>query len=172
MKLESPQFTIEQIQSFVTDYFDHERDLLVSRLRKIVEQVDMLVSSVPEGPAGDDVGWSPVETLAHMVTSSQYFGWLAHQVASKKGDPGDILEMLKLRDVVSGEAAQLPVETLSDQFRENIERTIRFIEKTPFEDLRTRFDYVGRDMTAEDLIRIPLCAHLESHIEQIRAALA
>jgi hypothetical protein len=172
MKVESPQFTAEEIQGFVTDYFDHEKALLVDRLRNIVDEVDSLASSVPDGSTGDDVSWSPVETLAHMVTSSQYFGWLAHQVASKKEELGDILEMLKLRDVVSGEAAQLPVETLNKQFRQNIERTIRFIEKTPYEALRTKFDYVGLELSVEDLIRIPLCSHLESHIEQIRASLA
>lgn len=167
MKVESPGFTREDVQSFVTDYFDHEKGRLVERLKKIADDVDSLTDSSSDD---SDENWSSAEILAHMVTSAQYFGWLAHQIAAKKQDPGDILEMLQMRDVVTDQAAQQPMDVLAKQLRENLERTIGFIEKTPIDDLRMRFDYVGRELTVEDLLRIPLCAHLESHIDQMRAS--
>lgn len=171
MKVESPQFTEQDVRGFVTDYFEHERALLIGRLEDVVEQTDKLAARIVETAAPESDSWRPAETLAHMVTSAGYFGWLIYQVASKKGDVGDVLGMLKMRDVVSNDAAQSPPETLAKQLRESIERTIGFVRSVPYEDLRTTFDYVGMPMSAEDVIRIPLCSHLESHIEQIRSAL-
>lgn len=170
MKLESPRFTEEQVQSFVTDYFDLEKANLVQRLKKIAEDVEAIAGSIsPQGDPADE--WNPRETLAHMVTSSQYFGWLAYQIAGKKQDPGNILEMLRMRDEVTGQAAESSVEVLTQQLRENIERTAGFIEKVSLSDLRVRFDYVGVELTVEDLIRLPLCAHLESHVDQMRRSI-
>jgi len=167
MKDESTGFTREDVQAIVSDYFGHEKEKLVDRLKKIADDVDELTASITS-QGGSPAEWSPVETLAHMVTSSQYFGWLAHQVAVKKGDSGDIFEMLKMRDAVTSQAADQPADVLSKQLRDNLERTSAFVEKVSVDDLRTKFDYVGRELTVEDLIRIPLCAHLESHIDQIR----
>lgn len=170
MKLESPQFTEEQVQAFVTDYFELEKANLAERLKKIADEVEAIAGSISHQADSSDE-WNPRETLAHMVTSSQYFGWLAYQIAGKKKDAGDILEMLRMRDEVTGQAAELSVEVLTQQLRENLERTAAFIEKVSLNDLRVRFDYVGVDLTVEDLIRLPLCAHLESHVDQMRRSI-
>lgn len=167
MKLESSGFTKEEVQSFVTDYFELEKTKLVERLKKIADDVDGIAGSISSQAASAD-GWNPREVLAHMVTSSQYFGWLAYQIAGKKQDPGNILEMIRMRDDVTGQAAESSVEVLTQQLRENVERTAGFLEKVSLNDLRVRFDYVGIELTVEDLIRLPLCAHLESHVTQLR----
>ncbi|MCA1839370.1 MAG: DinB family protein [Actinomycetota bacterium] len=170
MLQESPAFTKSDIAAFVTDYFEHERSLLIERLSKVVEETVAIAKRIQERPSPTDDSWSASETLAHMVTSSQYFGWLIHQIATKQ-EPGDILSMLQMRDAASSQAVNQPIDDLVDQFRTNIERTIAFIEKVDYLELRATFDYVGIQMTGEDLVRIPLCSHLESHIEQMQEAL-
>ena len=171
MKLESPEFTDEDIAGFLTDYFDTERQLQIARLRKIIQDTESLVPAI-EGrnqDGGDD--WNAVETLAHMATTAQFFGWLANEVATKKVVEGNITEMLKLRDIVISDASQQAPEALVKDLRDNIERTIGFLETVDWADLRTPVDYVGFTMTGEDFIRIPLCGHLEGHLAQIKNTL-
>ncbi|HLF69788.1 MAG TPA: DinB family protein [Actinomycetota bacterium] len=171
MKTESPGFTREDVEGFVTDYLGRERGTLTARLRRVLDDVDTLVSDITSRTAdGSDDSWNAIEVLAHMATTAHFFGRLAHMVASQR-EIGDLLPMLQMRDAVTEEAAQQGASALVQQLRENVERTIAFVEKTGPMDLRNPFDYVGIQMTAEDLIRVPLCAHLESHVEQIREAL-
>lgn len=169
MKIESTQFTDEVFDSFVTDFFDVERRILLDRLRNIVTTVNELVPSIKEGTSGQD-NWSATETLAHMATSAQFFGWLVHEIATKKDVEIDILDTLRIRDIAVSEAAKQPAAELARQLKDSITLTSKFVESVAFDDLRTPFKYLSREMTAEDLVRIPLCAHLESHVEQIRRA--
>ena len=171
MKVESPSFTEKDVAGFLTDYYEHERNLLVARLRKIIEDADALLPSIRDQGETNGDSWNALETLAHMATSSQFFGWLANEV-SKKGDlTGDPLETIKMRDIVGNQAVELPIEELAGQLRENLERTIKFVEKVDYESLRRTFNFVGHQLSGEDVIRIPLCGHMENHIEQIREAL-
>lgn len=171
MKVESPEFTEADIAGFLTDYYEHERGLLITRLERIMEETEALIPSIKSQTASNGDSWNAVETLAHMATSSQFFGWLANEVSQKGDETGDPIEMIRMRDIVGNQAAELPVEELAKLLQENLERTIKFIEKVPYEDLRKSFNFVGTRLSGEDLIRIPLCAHLESHIEQAREAL-
>lgn len=171
MKIESIEFTEADIDSFITDYFELERKQLIERLGSIIEETEALVSSIEGRSESAEEEWSATETLAHIAISARFFGWLVHEIATKKEVAADIVELLKLRDVAGVDAAQLPPDVLAKQVRENIERTIAFIEKVPYEDLRTTIEYVGRNMTAEDLLRIPYITHLEDHVDQIRKAL-
>ena len=171
MKIESAAFTEKDIQGFVTDYFEQERTHLVARLRAVLDEVDQLAGQISQGQAAPKDGWDPTEVLAHMATSSQYFGWLAHKVTSGE-DVGEVLSMLQMRDNVTADAAKLGAIELAGQLRKNVERTVAVLESADPHRLRIGFDYVGIAMTAEDVIRIPLCSHLETHVQQIRAALA
>ena len=171
MKIESPEFTKADFDSFLTQSFERERKQLVDRLTAIVEEAEKLLPSIEGAGVSEQDQWTTIETLAHMAVTSQFFGWLAHEIATTKKVEGDILEMLKLRDLTIKDAAQMPPESLAQQLRQNLERTIAFVETVPFEDLRTQFDFLGRRMTAEDILRITLSAHLEDHLEQIRTAI-
>lgn len=172
MKIESTEFTTEDIHGFVDDYLETERKLLLARLREIITQTEALLPSLESPAESSGESWNAIETLAHMATTSNFFGWLVHEVATKEEvDTSGILEMIKLRDIVTTDAVQLPPEALVKQLRDNVEKTIEFVETVPYADLRKTFDYVGRTMSAEDILRIPLCGHLESHIEQMRNAI-
>lgn len=171
MKIESTQFTEADINSFITDYFEHERKQLITRLRKIIEDTETLIPSIQDRSEPAEESWSAGETLAHMVISAQFFGWLIHEIVAKNPAVADqIFEMLKMRDVAGNDAARLPADTLAKQLRETIENTIEFISNVTVDDLRTSIKYISRELTAEDVVRIPLCGHLEEHIDQIREA--
>jgi hypothetical protein len=172
MKMESVEFTDETIDGFIGDYFEVERKLLIDRLRRVLDETDELAQSIKPTEEGSGDSWNALETLAHMATTAQFFGWLANQVASKKELEGNLIEMLKLRDVVSNDAAQMPVDELVTELHKQVDQTISFLETVDYDDLRTPFQYVGRTMTAEDLVRVPLCAHLESHVAQMREAIS
>lgn len=171
MKIESTEFTEETFYSIISDYLEHERRQLLARLRNIPDEADSLVPSIEGRSESDEKEWSAVETLAHMAISAQFFGWLVHEIATKKEIQGNILELLKMRDPTMIDAVKTPPVELASQLRSSIERTVEFIEKVPYDDLRTRIQYLGREMTGEDVLRISLCGHLEDHVEQIRKAL-
>jgi hypothetical protein len=172
MKVESPSFTEKDVSGFLTDYYEHERGILIARLKKVIEDTEALLPSIVDQGKTNGDSWNALETLAHMATSSQFFGWLASEV-SKKGDgTGDPLEMIKMRDIVGNQAVELPIEDLAKQLRENLERTISFIQRVDYQNLRRTFNFVGHRLSGEDVIRIPLCGHMESHISQIREALS
>lgn len=171
MKIESTEFTEADIGDFLSDYFELERKQLIARLTRIAEDTEALVPSI-EGRSGSaESEWNALETLAHMALSAQFFGWLVHEIATKKELEGDINEMLKLRDIAGAEAARLAPDVLAKQVRENIERTVAFIEKVPYDDLRNSVRYGGREMTGEDALRISYINHLEDHVNQIRNAI-
>lgn len=169
MATESEAFTAQDIQGFVTDYLDQEKRHLIARLRTISEQVSSLAGRVSAGDASQE-GWDALEVLAHMATSAQYFGWMTNKVL-KGEDTGEILQMLRMRDTVNAQAAAQGADKLAAQLSENLERTVALVEAADPMDLRKTFDYVGVQMSAEDLVRIPLCAHLETHIEQMKQRL-
>lgn len=168
MKIESTSWTEADIDSFVSDFFERERGQLIDRLKRVIERTEALVPSIAGQSRSDGESWTALETLAHMVGSSQFFGWLIYQIAGKKQDVGDLMEMVKLRDVALPSAAQMPPEDLAKQLRDNVERTISYPETASFDDLRNTVAYGGRKLSAEDLARLPLCSHLEEHLEQIR----
>lgn len=170
MATESEAFTATDVQGFVTDYLEREKQHLIQRLRTISDQVSALAAQVGSAD-GVDQGWNALEVLAHMATSSQYFGWMANRVI-KGEDTGEILQMLQMRDTATQQAVTQGAEELAAQLAKNLARTIGMIEVADPMDLRKTFDYVGVPMSAEDLVRIPMCAHLETHIEQMKAALA
>lgn len=169
MATPSDAFTAQDIQGFVTDYLEQEKRHLIARLRTISDQVTSLAGQVTPGDGAQE-GWDALEVLAHMATSSQYFGWMTSKVLKGEGT-GEILQMLRMRDTVNAQAAAQGAEKLTAQLSENLERTIALVESTEPMDLRKTFDYVGMPMSAEDLVRIPLCAHLETHIEQMKERL-
>lgn len=171
MKIESTEFTQEDFDSFVEQYLIHEREHMKDRLTKVVDEIDSLVPAIEGRTAGDEQAWSATETLAHMATSAQFFGWMVHEIATKREIAGDIMEMLKLRDVAGSDAAQKPPSELAKQLRETIERTLSFIDGVSVDDLRNSIKYLSREMTAEDILRVLFCGHLEEHVIQIREAL-
>ena len=170
MKIESPSFTDQTYHEVIGGYFERERAELVRRLRAIVAGIEALLPSIDGEARSEGDAWNPVETLAHIAVSAQFFGWVVHEASEGKEIGAQMLEFMKLRDPSILDAVQQPPGALAAQTRDTIGRTIEFLEAVPFDRLRTRIAFAGRELSAEDFLRISMVHHLEDHLEQARAA--
>lgn len=111
--------------------------------------------------------------IAHLALVSKLYGVLAYRVATGKETAYDLLGIVQLRDVAGEEAARQPVAAHLDAIAADHERSLRFIRTASVEDLERTADtgIEGLKMSAVDVFRLPLVAHLELHLEQLEKAL-
>ncbi len=171
MKIESPSFTEAYYHEVIGDYFERERSQLIDRLRAIVTETVELLPSFASADRPDDDSWNAIETLAHMAVTAQFFGWVVHEVTEGHEIGARMVELMNLRDPVIVDSVRQPPQSLVEQLRTSIERTIAFLEDVPYDRLRTTITFAGRALSAEDFLRVSLAHHLEDHLEQTRSAL-
>src|SRR5260370_40666350 len=97
MKLESPDFTMDDVTGFMAAYRDRERNLLADRLQRVSDRVAELGPKVGAQP-GEDGGWNAHETLAHIAVVSKFYGVLAPPLSSGQLTGTNLLEAGHLRD--------------------------------------------------------------------------
>ena len=172
MKIESTSFTSDDYDMFVEGYLERERAELIERLRRIADDTEALLPLLSEPASADADAWNPVETLAHMAVSAQFFGWVIKEV-SKGNEIGDQMqELMKLRDPSIVEAVEKTPAELVEQLRNGIERTAEFLSTVPYEDLRNAISFGNKQLSAEDFTRLSFVHHLEDHTNQMRGGLA
>ncbi|MEX2458717.1 MAG: DinB family protein [Actinomycetota bacterium] len=171
MKIESPTFTEDDYHEVIGGYFERERRHLIERLRAIAEKtVDLAAQLDGNDPsAGDD--WNATETLAHVATTAQFFGWVVHEVTRGHDIAARMLDLMRLRDPLIVDMVQQSPRTLAQQVRESIDRTVAFLEDVPYDRFRTTIEFAGRALSAEDFTRVSLVHHLEDHLEQMHGAM-
>ena len=169
MKIESTTFTRSDVERFLDEMLDHDRQTLADRLEKASSR---LAEIGPRVKAGRGEGeWSEQELLAHIDVLSKFYGVLVHKISSGQMTELDLLENVNLRDVVGGQLAQIdPAEllrmALSDQAR-----TLRLLRTVDASSLRrTAKQETGELMSAEEVARLPLINHLEMHLDQLERA--
>jgi len=177
MRIESPDFTEREIRGFLDEFRDHERRRLANRLEAASTRLAELVKglSVPSPSArgstrGDE--WSAQEVLAHIAVLSKFYGVLTCRVASGKITELDFLPQVKDRDVAGEQLSSLPRDQLLAFAQRDHQRTIAFLRSTDAEAMRRRAVlYEGFSMSAEEIASMPLCAHLEIHLDQLERTL-
>ncbi|HUZ85726.1 MAG TPA: hypothetical protein VNF26_02120 [Candidatus Baltobacterales bacterium] len=170
MKIESTAFTPTDVQGFMDEFIDHERGLLADRLEKASAKLAALGPRIISGHG--DGAWSSHEVLAHIAVLSKFYGVLVHKISSGQMTELNLLENVNVRDVFGEQMATLdPAEllrmALSDH-RRSID-TLRTVEPRALRRAARLED--GTMMTAEEIARLPLVAHLELHIEQLEKSL-
>ncbi|HEX6547217.1 MAG TPA: DinB family protein [Candidatus Dormibacteraeota bacterium] len=172
MKLESPNFTTSDVEAFLEALVDEERLILIDRLRAAARRARELAPRV-KAETGADAGWSAHEVLAHMAVLAKFYGVLTYQIGSGKLTELDLLANVNLRDVAGQQMAAETPGTLADSLATDLERTIAYLEKARPADLARSAQLThGGSMTAGEVARLPLCAHLEQHLRQLEAALS
>jgi hypothetical protein len=173
MKIESPSFTMEDIRTFMSSYRDRERVLLADRLQRISDRITELGPRVQAQTGDENPDWNAHEILAHIAVVSKFYGVLVHRIASGKMQDMNLLEAVSLRDAAGHQMSQLPPEELVKLAVADQERTIHALRETESANLQksARVDD-GTSMTAEEVARLPLVAHLEMHVEQLEKMLA
>jgi len=173
MKIESPSFTMDDLQAFMTSYRDRERHLLADRLQRVSERVAELGPRVKRHVDDTESEWNAHEILAHIAVVSKFYGVLVHRIASGKLDGMNLLEAVNMRDSAGRQMAELEPDELVRQAVADHQRTIKTLREVDPSSLEksARIDD-GTSMTAEQVARMPLITHLEMHVEQLEKMLS
>src|SRR3979409_504208 len=105
MKIESTAFTLDDLESFLDDQLDHERNMLAGRLEHASARLAELGPRIKRGGGGD--AWSEHEVLAHIAVLSKFYGVLVHKVATGQVTEVDLLSNTNLRDVAGEQMAAI-----------------------------------------------------------------
>lgn len=146
---------------------------LAERLRTATAEIHRLAPLVSSRMSGEQAkDWSAIEVLAHMAMLSAYFTTTALKAAAGQDVKGDLLEQIRARDLITPEFARLPALHLAELADTYLARAIGFLE-TPEPVALARLIQVADDwyLSVVEVIRLGVCAHLEMHLEQLRAAM-
>ncbi|HSO93040.1 MAG TPA: hypothetical protein VLS53_01040 [Candidatus Dormibacteraeota bacterium] len=168
MKIESPDFTEVNVQAFLDETLEHERLRLADRLEADSARLKDLVERGVG--AGDTDQWSGQDILAHIVVLSKYYGVLTSQVGSGKMTEADLLAAAQARDVAAEPLLSRPAAILLEMAQREHRRTVTYLRGANATDLARRATLLGDvSMSAQQIATLPLCAHLEIHLEQLES---
>jgi hypothetical protein len=170
MKIESTAFTHADVEQFLDEFLDHDRNLLADRLEKASARLAQLGPRVRAGSGGDE--WSQHELLAHIAVLSKFYGVLVHKISSGQMTEVDLLENVNLRDVFGERMAQLePAELLGMALADQA-RTLKLLRSVEASSLRRKARLeTGEMIGADEIARLPLVNHLELHVDQLERSL-
>lgn len=180
MEIESPRFTEDDLRAFFEEVVAYEQRrpkdglTLVERLEAASSRLGTVVRGIAPGGGRNPVpggGWSARETLAHIVLVSQVLGWATWAVGSGEQDEITIMSFLSLRDVAGDQFAKVSATELLEIAQSEHVSTIEYLCMVDAEALARRARVGPFDLSAEEIARLLLCAHLELHIEQLESAL-
>jgi hypothetical protein len=173
MKLESQDFTMDDIRSFMGSYRDRERDILADRLQRISDRIADIGPRVVREIDDERDEWTAHELLAHIAVVSKFYGILVHRIATGKLADLKLLEAVNLRDSAGRQLAEQEPGELVRLAIADQQRTIQALRDADGESLaRSASADDGTVMTAEEVARMPLITHLEMHVEQLERMLA
>jgi hypothetical protein len=170
MKIESTAFTRTDVEQFLEEMLDHDRQMLGDRLEKASSRLAALGPRVKAGPGGTE--WSQHELLAHIAVLSKFYGVLVHKISSGQMSEIDLLENVNLRDVVGEQMAQIePAELLKMALADQA-RTVKLLRTVEPSALRRKARMEnGETMSADEIARLPLVNHLEMPVDQLEREL-
>ena len=170
MKIESTSFTRVEVEQFLDEMLDHDRQKLADRLERVSARLASLGPQVRAG--GGDTEWSQHELLAHIAVVSKFYGVLVHKISSSQMSELDLLQNVNLRDVLGERLAQIePAELLRMALADQA-RTLELLRAADASSMRrTAKQENGELISAEEVARLPLVNHLEMHLDQLERAL-
>lgn len=159
--------------SFLDEIVDFERRRLADRLEADSARLADLVRDIPTSSVGGSgAEWTGHDILAHIVVLSKFYGVLTSQIGSGKLAELELLPQVKQRDVASEQLSSLPPDQLLAFAQRDHQRTIAYLRSADAEAMRRRAVlYEGFSMSAEEIASMPLCAHLELHLDQLERTL-
>ena len=171
MKIESPTFTAGQLEGFMEELVLAERDSLVERLEAASGRLGTLAARVPAG-ASEDPDWNPHEVLAHIAVLSKFYGMLTYKIGTGAMTELDLIGNVNLRDVLGKQLTEMEPAELAAMAAADHQRTAAYLRRATREELErsVALSHGGR-LSAFDIARLPLVAHLEQHLRQLERAL-
>ena len=175
MRIESPAFTEREILGSLDEFRDHERQQLADRLDAASNRLARLVRDIPAASGGRSLSpdaWTAQEVLAHIAVLSKFYGVLTYQVATGKMTELDLLPLVRDRDVAGEQMSVLPREQLLAFAQRDHQRTIAYLRSADAGAMQRRAVFWdGLSMSAWEIAQLPLCAHLEMHLDQLERTL-
>ena len=172
MRIESTEFTMNEVDSFIDEMQGHDRDFLADRLERASARLAQLAPSIKlERIDGQE--WSTHEILAHIAVLSKFYGVLVHKISSGQMTELNLLENVNLRDVAGNQLSELdPAELLRMALADQA-RTLKLLRTVEPSALRRQATLEnGERMSAEQVARLPLVNHLEMHVDQLERAVS
>lgn len=170
MKIESTAYTLADLQAFLDEQLDRERNVLADRLEKASKRLARVAPRIKAGHGED--GWSDHEVLAHIAVLSKFYGVLVHRITSGQVTEVDLLGNTNLRDVAGAQMAQIEPSELLRMTLADHARTVKLLRTVEAASLRREAkDSTGGSYSAEFLARYPLVNHLEEHVDQLERSL-
>jgi DinB superfamily len=174
VRIESPAFTDRDMRAFLAEAVDYERNRLADRLEADSARLVQLASTLtlPERGREKTQGWSAQEILAHIAVLSKFYGVLISRVGSGKVSQIELLEAVQARDPAGEQLSSLPPDQLLAMVQRDHQRTIAYLREADGEAMQRRAVlYEGFSMSAAEITQLPLCAHLEIHLDQLERTL-
>ncbi len=176
MKLESIDFGPEDLQTMLDDLIDTERRSLLARLGQAAERLHELASRVEDEPPSDRQEWTPKEILAHFAMFLGFYVQLVRDVVDGKVSELNLLRKFQGRDVIGQRLVRRTSAELAQFAAAALKELLEWLHSAPPTDFskgcqvdsglpETRF------VSVSDLVRLPLCAHMELHLDQLEHAL-
>lgn len=166
----SSAFGADDIPRFFDEIFEwdvrHTRD----RLRQASQRMNELAARIPETPRGDGE-WNAKEILAHIAVLSKAYGVFSYFIASGRLTDLTLGDVINQRDAEGDKYMAMSAQEIAAAATGEHERTLKFLDGASLEDLRRECRVERGTITAEYVVRLPLVAHLEQHIEQLEKAL-
>ena len=111
--------------------------------------------------------------LAHIAVLSKFYGVLTYQVGSGKMTELDLLPQVRDRDVAGEQMSSLPPEQVLAFAQRDHQRTIAYLRSADAVAMQRRaIFWDGLSMSAWAIAQLPLCAHLEMHLDQLERTLS
>ena len=174
MRIESPAFTEREMRGFLDEQVDHERHRLADRLQADSARLGELAATLtlPKRGREDSEGWSAREILAHIAVLSKFYGVLTSRVGSGKISQIELLEAVQSRDPAGEQLSSLPPDQLIAMAQRDHQRTIDYLRGADAAAMQRRAVlYEGFSMSAAEIAQLPLCGHLEIHLDQLERTL-
>ena len=174
MRIESPAFTEREMRAFLDEAVDYERRRLADRLEADSARLGKLAPTLtlPQRGSEPSEGWSAQEILAHIAVLSKFYGTVIYRVGSGKLSQIELLEAVQSRDPAGEQLSSLPPDQLLAMAQRDHQRTIAYLRSADAAAMQRRAVlYEGFSMSAAELTALPLCAHLEIHLDQLERAL-
>ncbi len=167
---DSSTFTAADIPRFFDEIFRWEMEQVAARLRRASTRVQELAAKIPDTPRSDGE-WNAKEVLAHIAVLSRAYGVFSYMIATGRVTEIPLGEVINQRDLEGDKYMAMPASEIAAEAVKQHARTLRFLAGATLDQLRRECRIEGGVMTAEHVIRLPLLAHLEQHVEQLEKAL-
>jgi len=171
MREDSSSFTAADVPRFFDEIFEWEMHHTADRLRRASLRLEALAARIPDTPRAEGE-WNPKEVLAHITVLSRAYGVFGYMIATGRLTEVPLGDVINQRDREGDKFMAMPAAEIAAEAVKHHQRTLKFLDGATVEQLRRQCRVEDGTMTAEHVIRMPLVAHLEQHLDQLEKALA